>query len=257
MNKTKIEWVRNKDGTQGYTWNPVTGCLGPDGNPENPKRCTYCYAHKLARGRLKSQYLGIPPYPDDLTPALLVPGTDKSDPFVPRFWRHRLKEPFRHRKPCTIFVCSMGELFNEHYPASWLGNILHTFYECPQHRFLVLTKNPPRDEKICLPRNVWLGVSINKSEDWHRLSTVNHYDVHHRFISFEPLLDDVFKDPKLAAFHGFPYIDWVIIGAQTQPCLKPDHDWVYNIIDRAKHEGIPVFVKNNLRWAEKIEEMPR
>lgn len=23
MNKTKIEWVKNPDGTQGYTWNPT------------------------------------------------------------------------------------------------------------------------------------------------------------------------------------------------------------------------------------------
>lgn len=23
---TKIEWAKNKDGSQGRTWNPVTGC---------------------------------------------------------------------------------------------------------------------------------------------------------------------------------------------------------------------------------------
>ena len=43
MNKTQIEWVRNPDGTQGYTWNPITGCLNG---------CEYCYARKLANGRL-------------------------------------------------------------------------------------------------------------------------------------------------------------------------------------------------------------
>ena len=35
MNKTKIEWVKNPDGTQGYTFNPITGCLN---------NCDYCYA---------------------------------------------------------------------------------------------------------------------------------------------------------------------------------------------------------------------
>lgn len=62
MNKTSIEWAKNPDGTQGYTWNPVTGCLNG---------CEYCYARKLANGRLKSRYLansGIgqiaPPLPD-------------------------------------------------------------------------------------------------------------------------------------------------------------------------------------------------
>jgi len=33
MQKTKIEWVRNPDGTQGYTWNPLVGCKND---------CEYC-----------------------------------------------------------------------------------------------------------------------------------------------------------------------------------------------------------------------
>lgn len=243
MNKTKIEWVRNKDGTQGYTWNPVTGCLGPDGNPENPKRCTYCYAHRLAKGRLKSQYLGIPPYPDDLTLSLRVPHTDKLDPFVPRYWRHRLREPFWHKKPCTIFVCSMGELFNEYYPASWLGNILKTFYECPQHTFLVLTKNPSRDECTSLPRNVWLGITINKGKDWLRLAIAEYNEAGKKFISFEPLLDDVMENRRmqLVAFN------WIIIGAQTKPYKPPKREWVEHIVNVAVLLGIPVFLKNNLK----------
>ena len=70
MNRTTIEWVKNPDGTQGYTWNPITGCLNG---------CPYCYARKLANGRLKQRYLankfsdwcqrsGIENYPLVLTP---------------------------------------------------------------------------------------------------------------------------------------------------------------------------------------------
>ena len=34
MNKTPIEWVKNPDGSQGYTSNPITGCLnGCDSDP--------------------------------------------------------------------------------------------------------------------------------------------------------------------------------------------------------------------------------
>lgn len=39
MNRTRISWVRNPDGTQGYTWNPVTGCM---------HGCDYCYARKMS-----------------------------------------------------------------------------------------------------------------------------------------------------------------------------------------------------------------
>lgn len=256
MNRTGIEWVRNPDGSPGYTWNPITGCLGPNGTPENPKRCSYCYAHKLAKGRLKSQYLGIPPFPDDLTPSLRVPHTDRLDPFVPRFWRHRLKEPFWHKKPCTIFVCSMGELFNKYYPASWFGNILQTFYGCPQHTFLVLTKNPAQEECTSLPRNVWFGVTINEREDWLRLAIAEYCEAGKKFISFEPLLDDIMDNPRihLSAF------DWVIIGSQTKPYEPPEREWVEGIVDSADRLGIPVFLKNNLKpllGDNLIQEFPK
>ena len=35
MNKTKIEWVKNNDGTQGYTINPVKGLC--------PMACPVCF----------------------------------------------------------------------------------------------------------------------------------------------------------------------------------------------------------------------
>jgi len=40
---TKIEWCKNKDGGQGKTWNPVTGCtkISPG--------CQNCYAERMAK----------------------------------------------------------------------------------------------------------------------------------------------------------------------------------------------------------------
>ncbi len=250
MNRTKIEWVRNPDGTQGYTWNPITGCLGPDGTPENPKRCPYCYAHRLANGRLKKLYLRDPVYPHD--PPLLVPNTDPSDRFSPRFWTHRISEPGLVRQPSAIFVCSMGELFSDYYPASWLGRALQIFYANPRHTFLVLTKDPPRAEVTHLPDNVWFGVTINKGEDWLRLRIAEDCEAGKKFISFEPLLDDVMVNQRiqLVAF------DWIIIGAQTKPYLPPKKEWVEGIMEKANRLGIPVFLKNNLHWPERIQEFP-
>ena len=90
MGKTKIEWVKNPDGKQGYSWNPITGCLN---------NCEYCYARKLANGRLKSRYLVnkniIPPYKD--AEGFTHTPTEFVDlmPFYPREWfdrRERLLE---------------------------------------------------------------------------------------------------------------------------------------------------------------------
>lgn len=39
LNKTRIEWIVNQDGSQGYTANPIKGkCL---------HGCPYCYAEKM------------------------------------------------------------------------------------------------------------------------------------------------------------------------------------------------------------------
>lgn len=137
----------------------------------------------------------------------------------------------------------MGEIFNEYYPASWLENILHTFYGCSQHTFLVLTKNPPGDEHLCLPKNVYFGVTINKGEDWLRLHIAEDCEATKKFISFEPLLDDVMNNPRiqLVAFNG------IIIGAQTKPCKLPKKEWVEHIVNQADSLGISVFLKNNLK----------
>ena len=40
LNRTNIEWVINSDGSRGFTWNVVTGCL---------HGCSYCYARKIAK----------------------------------------------------------------------------------------------------------------------------------------------------------------------------------------------------------------
>lgn len=254
MNRTKIEWVRNSDGSRGYTWNFLTGCLGPDGTPEKPKRCPYCYAHKLARGRLGKLYLSDPEYPND--PPLLVPNTDPSDPFIPRFWTHRLSEPKLLRRPSTIFACSMGELFNDYYPASWLGRAIQIFYVNPRHTFFVLTKNPSQTEVCHFPKNVWFGVTINKGEDWLRLVIAEDCEATKKFISFEPLLDDVMENHRI----HLVCFDWIIIGAQTKPYLPPKTEWVWRILNEAELLGIPVFLKNNLKplmGENLIQEFPK
>ena len=80
MNKTKIETIKNPDGTQGYSWNPITGCLNG---------CEYCYARKLANTRLKERYLANKNHAPTITPN---DGIWQVDPFYPRFWEDRLHD---------------------------------------------------------------------------------------------------------------------------------------------------------------------
>lgn len=239
MNKTKIEWTN-------YTWNIITGCLGPNGIPSKPQRCPYCYAHRLARGRLKNLYLSwkqlssIP----FLGEPLLSPNADSLDPFAPRFWPSRLDEPRKLREPSKIFVCSMGEMFGDWIPAVWIYNILNIFWECFQHTFQVLTKNPKKALHFAFPNNVWLGATLNSFNDWGRGYFLRESSAKVKFISFEPLLGSVFTSS-----YGLPLdgINWIIIGAQTQPLVPPKREWIESIIMEADNRNIPIFLKNNLK----------
>ena len=160
MNKTNIEWVKNPDGTQGYTWNPITGCLNG---------CEYCYARKLANTRLKERYLAnrniaLPKVeykgssegftPKDIMRDCLTLNKAKADahddPFYPRFWPERLKElqPIGGLvcelvyppKTCKgVFVCDMSDLFGIGIPEEWTRAVLGMIKKWPAHRFYLLT----------------------------------------------------------------------------------------------------------------------
>jgi len=62
-----------------------------------------------------------------------------------------------------------------------------------------------------------------------------------RFISFEPLLFNEVLEK------GFSLnVEWIIIGAQTNPVKPPKKEWVERLILKAKNDKIPVFTKENL-----------
>ena len=238
MNKTSIEWTRTylPDGTyrKGYTWSPITGCT---------KRCAYCYAHRLAKGRLRKLYLANPN---------VAPGCDPDDPFAPRFWRNRLDEPCTKRQPSKIFVCSMGELFDPRVPDEWIKAVLAVASFHERHTFQFLTKQPQRAALFDFPPNAWVGVTIEdaKPKCRQRLSDFWNVKAAVRYISYEPLLGPIQRVPD--------WVNWIIIGAMTGPvAIKPKNWWVEKLILAANHTGVPIFLKDNLNWPEPRREWPR
>lgn len=240
MNKTQIEWVKNPDGTQGYTWNPITGCLNG---------CPYCYARKLANGRLKERYLAnkntAPIVGNVLLPNL---GFLEMNPFYPRFWPERLGQIPLFGKSLGIFACDMSDLFGIGIPESWTRRVLNHVGECQRHRFYLLTKQPQNLIKFSpFPDNCWVGVTgTNYQKVTDACGWLDNVEARVKFISIEPLLSWNEAINTSAIVNWISEINWVIIGAQTRPYKPPRIEWVREIVEACDQVGIPVFFKNNL-----------
>ena len=268
IQKTRIEWVKNPDGTQGYTWNPITGCLNG---------CPYCYARKLAHGRLKQRYLANKHTGYDGGAI----GKDRwlidTDPFYPRFWEEKLEQlkpprgDYYYHDYKGIFVCDMSDLFGIGIPEEWTRKVIDRFQYCPQHRFYLLTKQPQNLIKFSpFPDNCWVGVTATDTDmAVSGLTSLSEIAAKVKYISFEPLLSRI---PLIA--NALSDIDWLIIGQQTPVSAKtePKIEWIREIVEAADKAGIPVFLKDNLKplfkpnyevaypwaysWGEFRQEMP-
>ena len=186
------------------TWNPVVGCL---------HNCTYCWARKLAEGRLRH----LPPY--------CFTG------FAPKLITYRLKE---HFKSGLIFVSTMGDLWGEWIGRDTIEAVLDTVKESPFATFLFLTKNPGRYLTFAgLPLNAIAGATIetNHSYIWMRApSPQARYEAMRRLkhplkmLSIEPILDfdlDIMEQWVKDIAPAFIYIGYDNYGNNLpEPSLK-------------------------------------
>ncbi|MEM4454451.1 MAG: DUF5131 family protein [Thermofilaceae archaeon] len=184
--------------------------------------CVYCYARRISQRFNRS--------------------------FSPKFHPERLKEPLEVKKPSIIFAVSMGDLFGDWVPMEWIEHGLRVIRMAHWHNFILLTKNPKRLVEFNYPPNVWLGITVDTQGRGEGLKYLLQTDAKVKFISFEPLLERINID-----LHG---VDWIIIGAQTCPEKQPEKEWVDLLIEQADKLGVPVFLKNNLRYSIKRCEMP-
>lgn len=227
--KTKIEWAEK-------VWNPVTGCTPVS------EGCRNCYAKRMAT-RLK----GRCGYPAD-------------DPFRVTFHVNRLSEWERWKKPCRIFVCSMGDLFHEDVPFGYIDAVMCRIAWAKWHTFLVLTKRPERMREFFsrhiyenggdpLP-NLWLGVSVeDQATADERIPFLLRTPTAVRFVSYEPALGPVDFGNYMCKIwrKGLTlgsYIDWLIMGGESGPGARPMNPvWVRDTRDQCASAGVAYFFK--------------
>lgn len=209
-NNSAIEWT-------GSTWNPITGCtkISPG--------CKHCYAERMTR-RLKA--MGQPNYLNGFKIAL---------------HEHTLNFPLQWKKPQTIFVNSMSDIFHRDVPLRFINKIFSVMREAHWHIFQILTKRAERlseiNSELNWSPNIWIGVSVENDDFKFRIDYLRKINAKIKFLSIEPLLSPLGK-------LNLEGIDWVIVGGESGPKARPmEPSWVIDIRDQCLKARVPFFFK--------------
>ena len=212
---SSIEWTD-------ATWNPVRGCtkISPG--------CKHCYAETFAE-----RFRGVKGHPYE-------------QGFDLRLVPEKLAEPLRWRKSKMIFVNSMSDLFHDEVPGNYIVAVAQVMVAAKWHTYQVLTKRSERLRKLlntklrfaAEQRHIWWGVSVeDKKYGLPRIEDLRNADATVRFLSVEPLLEDLGK----LDLRG---IDWMIVGGESGAGARPmKKEWVLSLRDQCKGSGVPFFFK--------------
>jgi len=171
------------------------------------------------------------------------------DGFKVTLHERMLPLPLEWRKPRMIFVNSMSDLFHKDVPTEFIEKIFAIMRKASWHTFQVLTKRSERlreiEEHTSIPKNVWLGVSVECEDYVYRIDDLRATHAPVKFLSLEPLIDPL---PGL----DLEGIDWVIVGGESGPSARPmQENWVTDIRDRCIAANIPFFFK---QWGGVIKK---
>lgn len=215
-NNSAIEWTES-------TWNPTTGCT------KVSQGCKNCYAEKLSK-RLKA--MGIKKYKNNF-----------------KFTQHNneIDLPLHWTKPKKIFVNSMSDLFHEKAEMEFIGKCFFTMVKADWHIYQILTKRPDKMAEFSklfskyfgcpIPGHIWMGTSVENNETVSRIKELKKVKCTVRFISFEPLLEDIRRV-------NLKNIDWAIIGGESGHHYRPvQKEWIQNLIEQCEKQKVRVFFK--------------
>lgn len=216
MQKSKIEWTD-------FSINPIKGlCKG---------MCEYCYAKKFYK-----RFKWNPTVRLDLS---VFDGIEKL------------------KAGTKVFVGSTHDIFGHWIPDNWIETILSKVKSNQKLIFIFLTKNPKRYNNFQFPKNAWLGYSTTGTlfHKWDEEDVQNNDNV--KFVSLEPMQHRM--EASLEGYNLRIDFDLLIVGAETgnrKERITPKTEWIEEIIRFTQKANIKLFLKNNLHYNPKIQEMP-
>jgi protein gp37 len=195
----------------------------------------------------------------------------------PAEWQAELAGTSQYVK---VFTCSLSDFFHKDVDKRklprdpmyarimersgspyWRDNAWQVIKDSPNCVYQILTKRPeriidhlPKDWNGGWP-NVWLGTSVGCESALPYIDHLRKVPIHPdavRFISAEPLLEDISKGIDLAE------IGWLICGGESGP--GPEHfydrkhrkaagrrimqlDWAYDLLQKCRQQRTPYFFK--------------
>lgn len=223
-----IEWCH-------VTWNPLPGeCLNALAGAECKK---YCYMERL--------YADFP----EMRHPIRV--NEKEMAWSPG-----------GGKPRIVFAFSRIDFLHPLMRRDWQEMAIAQMAKNPHAIYVILSKFPANYKNLDWPTNCWLGTTVDglshtADNVYQLLRTVPESYV--RFVSYEPLLacpSEVWVIP-FTVLEPLFQIDWAIVGANSNAGAdRPPHRWADIIVNTCEKMEIPVFVKSNYKYRERIKEMP-
>ncbi len=152
-----------------------------------------------------------------------------------------LELPLGWRKPQTIFVNSMSDLFHDDVPFDYIERVFDVMARASWHRFQVLTKRAERLAEIAAKlnwvRNIWMGVSVENQDYLWRIDRLRTTGAAVKFLSLEPLLGPL---PNI----NLEGIDWAIVGGESGFRSRPmNPEWVIDIRRQCRRAHVAFFFK--------------
>lgn len=207
---SSIEWTE-------ATWNPVTGCK------KISSGCAHCYAERMAR---RLQAMGHPNYKNG---------------FKLTLQEQVLEAPLHWKKPKTIFLNSMSDLFHKDVPTEYILRAFDVMRRADWHCFQILTKRSDRlrelSSKLPWKSHIWMGVSVENQRYASRIDHLRECHAHIKFLSLEPLLGPL-------NHLNLKKIDWVIVGGESGPGARlMQKSWVLDIREQCEQANVAFFFK--------------
>jgi protein gp37 len=217
---TRISWANR-------TWNPWYGCRHVSSG------CDHCYAEALLNK------LHGPGYFDTVR---------RSKTFNdPQRWQ---REAAKEKRFDLVFTCSLSDFFIQDAD-KWRPEVWRIVKHTPNLIYQILTKRPELIGKR-LPndwgagyKNCWLGVSVENKKFLKRMDVLRDIPAYVRFVSAEPLLEDISTELKkrISGFHQ------IIVGGESgnnSDLYRPmDTEWARKIMKVCRDHDVAFFFKQS------------